>query len=531
MSETWWKGAVLYEVYVRSFSDSNGDGVGDLAGIEQRLDYLVELGVDVVWLTPFFQSPMRDFGYDVADYRSVDPQFGDLDDFRRLLEQAHEKGLRIMIDQVWSHSSSDHAWFKESRSSRDNPKADWYVWADANADGTPPNNWLSLFGGSAWTWDTRRRQYYLHNFLSQQPDLNFHNPDVQDAILDVARFWFGLGVDGFRLDVCNLYFHDPSLADNPVHEPGHGSSNPHNWQFHRHCRSRPENINFLKRLRHVADDFGDRILLGEIIDDGGPDVLLDYTEGEDRLHMAYSFDLLRDQRDAPFLNATFRSFYGPGKGWPCWAIGNHDSVRVASRWGEDQRQLRLYAAMQMALRGNPCIYQGEELGLPQAIIPFEKIVDPVGIAMWPDDPGRDGCRTPMPWTDKRPSAGFSESADPWLPIPKSHLSLSASAQMRDAESLLLFYRRLLALRRDEDALKCGASALDNGPEKTLVFRRSLDKQEICCVFNLSSDEVVFEHGEDEYRLIFEDLIVGVEARSSSLRLDPWSFVFLKRTVT
>ncbi len=524
------RAGVLYEIYVRSFMDSDGDGVGDLAGVEARLDYLADLGVDAIWLTPFFKSPMRDFGYDVADYRAVDPRFGDLDQFRRLLGAAHERGLKVVIDQVWSHTSSDHEWFRESRASRDNPKADWYVWADPKADGTPPNNWLPLFGGPAWSWDTRRRQYYLHNFLAEQPDLNFHCPAVREAILDVAQFWFDLGVDGFRLDVCNLYFHDASLADNPVHEPGRESSNPHNWQFHRYCRSQPQNIEFLRRLRRLADEAGGKTLLGEIIDDGGPGVLLDYTRGDDRLHMAYSFDLLRERCDAAFFKETLRAYYEAGEGWPCWAIGNHDAARVATRWGGDPRQLRLFAALQLSLRGAPCLYQGEELGLPQATLAFDDIVDPVGRAMWPDDPGRDGCRTPMPWRGDEPGAGFSTNPRTWLPIPAEHRALNAAAQADDPKALLSFYRAILAWRRGEEALLAGDFALAPAPDEALAYWRRHGGEEILCLFNLSSDDATISVDLDGLAWISSALCEDVELNDGVVRLGGWAFAFLKRNV-
>ena len=527
MNDPWWRGAVLYEIYIRSFNDTDGDGIGDLNGIRERIDYLAHLGIDIIWITPFFKSPMRDFGYDVSDYYSIDPRFGDFDEFRQLLEHAHKKGLKVIIDQVWSHSSSDHAWFTESRSSKDNPKADWYVWADAKPDGTPPNNWLSLFGGSAWTWDTRRRQYYLHNFLSEQPDINFHNAEVQSAILDVARFWFEIGVDGFRLDVCNLYFHDQALSDNPIHEPGYISPNPHNWQFHRHCRSRPENLDFLKQLRQLADEFGDRILLGEIIDDGGSDVLLDYTQGDDRLHMAYSFDFLRESHNAEFFENILSAFFDRERGWPCWAIGNHDSIRVASRWGSDPRQLRLFAALQMCLRGNPCIYQGEELGLPQATIPFERIVDPVGITMWPDDPGRDGCRTPMPWDSSVPGSGFTQSKEAWLPIPDQHVQLNAERQLDDPKSLFVYYRKLLSWRSSQPTLKFGSLTLKGSAENLLIFERTHGQELMQCIFNLSDDEVFIETGGANYELVSGDLCTDITREGNSLRLGPWAFSLLK----
>ena len=308
----WWRGGVIYQIYPRSYQDSNGDGIGDLPGITQRLDHIAALGADGIWLSPFFKSPMKDFGYDVSDYCDVDPMFGTLNDFKALVARAHALGLKVMIDQVLSHCSDQHPWFVESRASRDNPKADWFVWADAKADGTPPNNWLSIFGGSAWQWDTRRCQYYLHNFLTSQPDLNFHNPAVQDALLDTVKFWLDLGVDGYRLDTANFYFHDAQLRDNPGEgapdpskpDPAVNPYNPYAWQRHLYDKSRPENLPFLQRLRALLDQYPDTTMVGEIGDDDGLARVAEYTAGGDKLHMAYCFDLLGPHHDAPFLHLS-----------------------------------------------------------------------------------------------------------------------------------------------------------------------------------------------------------------------------------
>ncbi|PIV74623.1 MAG: alpha-glucosidase, partial [Rhodobacteraceae bacterium CG17_big_fil_post_rev_8_21_14_2_50_65_11] len=297
--QDWWRGAVIYQIYPRSFQDSNGDGIGDLSGIIHRLDHVARLGVDAVWISPFFRSPMLDFGYDVSDYRDVDPMFGSLGDFDALIARAHELELKVLIDLVLSHTSDQHAWFQESRQSRENARADWYVWADAKPDGTPPNNWLSIFGGSAWEWDGERMQYYLHNFLTQQPDLNLHNPDVQDGLLDVVRFWLERGVDGFRLDTINFYFHDKDLRDNPALPPEARNAtiapevNPYNWQDHIHDKNQPENLDFLKRFRAVLDEFPAVTAVGEVGDaQYGLEIQAQYTYGGDKVHMCYSFEFL-----------------------------------------------------------------------------------------------------------------------------------------------------------------------------------------------------------------------------------------------
>ncbi|MEY3945018.1 MAG: Oligo,6-glucosidase 1 [Pseudomonadota bacterium] len=419
-NNNWWRGGVIYQIYPRSYQDSNADGIGDLPGITARLEHIAKLGADGIWLSPFFKSPMKDFGYDVSDYCDVDPMFGTLADFKALVERAHALGLKVMIDQVLSHSSDQHPWFVESRASRDNPKADWYIWADAKSDGNPPNNWLSIFGGSAWQWDTRRCQYYMHNFLTSQPDLNFHNPEVQQALLDSVKFWLDLGVDGYRLDTANFYFHDQQLRDNPPRgepprdnpDPAVNPFNPYAWQWHKFDKSRPENLPFLQKLRTLLDQYPDTTMVGEIGDDDGLARVAEYTSGGDKLHMAYCFDLLGEPHSAPFLQGVLQRFTEVvGDGWPCWALSNHDCVRSATRWGgatPDPRLLRLAAAFQVSLRGTVCLYQGEELGLPEANVAFEDLQDPYGITMWPvfPMPHAPGCRWMLPtapwqWISKR----------------------------------------------------------------------------------------------------------------------------------
>ena len=494
----WWRGGVIYQIYPRSYQDSNGDGVGDLPGITARLEHIAQLGADGIWLSPIFKSPMKDFGYDVSDYRDIDPLFGTLDDFRALVAKAHRLGLKVMIDQVLSHTSDQHPWFKESRSSQDNDKSDWYIWADAKEDGNPPNNWLSIFGGSAWQWDTGRLQYYMHNFLVSQPDLNFHNPKVQQALLDDVRFWLELGVDGYRLDTANFYFHDPKLRSNPGRgqpdgeDPAVDAVNPYGWQWHKYDKSQPENLVFLQRLRALLDEYPDTTMVGEIGDDDGLARMAEYTSGGDKLHMAYCFDLLGKQKSAPFLHGLFTRFLDiVGNGWPCWALSNHDVMRAATRWGgdtPDAQLLRLAVAMQLSIRGTPCIYQGEELGLPEAEIAFEDLQDPFGITMWPKFKGRDGCRTPMPWSSKAIHAGFGD-AKPWLPVPAAHQALAVDVQSADDASLLHYYTRLLHWRRDQPALVKGEMAMLPVDDQVLAFVRRAAGQTVVCVFNFSDTPV------------------------------------------
>lgn len=461
----WWRGAVIYQIYPRSYQDTTGDGVGDLRGITRRLDHIAALGVDAVWISPFFTSPMKDFGYDVSDYRDVDPMFGSLADFDALIARAHALNLKVMIDLVLSHTSDQHPWFKESRSSRDNPRHDWYVWADARPDGTPPTNWLSIFGGSAWQWDTRRLQYYMHNFLASQPDLNFHNPDVQQAMLDVARFWLDRGVDGFRLDTINFYFHDQQLRDNPALPPEARNTdtapavNPYNYQSHLYDKSQPENLAFLERLRAVMEPY-QAAAVGEVGDsERGMEILGQYTEGSKRMHMSYAFEFLSDTplTAARIADTIDRLTAAAPGAWPCWALSNHDVVRHVTRWALPPEGARAYISLLTCLRGSLCLYQGEELGLPEAEIAYEDLRDPYGIEFWPDFKGRDGCRTPMVWDKAAPNLGFS-TGKPWLPIPAAHGALTPEVQAAEPGSLLNRYRAALALRRAHPALRDGDQA-------------------------------------------------------------------------
>ncbi len=491
----WWRGAVIYQIYPRSFGDANQDGIGDLPGITAKLPYVASLGVDAIWLSPFFKSPMKDFGYDVSDYCDVDPLFGTLEDFRKLVDVAHDLGLKVMIDQVLSHTSDEHPWFEESRVSRDNPKADWYVWADPKPDGTPPNNWLSIFGGCAWQWESRRQQYYLHNFLVSQPDLNFHNPDVITHLLETVKFWLDLGVDGFRLDTVNFYLHDRQLRDNPPLSAGDSKSlgvpgtNPYSMQKHRYDISQPENIGFLQTLRILLDQYEGITTVGEIGDDNPLQLMAEYTSGNDKLHMAYTFDLLNVHRSPGYVASVIEKIEGAiNDGWACWALSNHDVVRCISRWGESEADQMAYGKVLLALltslRGSVCLYQGEELGLPEAEIPFEKIQDPYGIPFWPEYKGRDGCRTPMPWMSEAGNAGFS-SAEPWLPVDDRHYPLAVDRQEHDSNSMLAHYRRYLHWRKAHPALISGELSDVFSNTQGLRFVRQSDGERVLVAVNLS----------------------------------------------
>jgi len=491
----WYKDAVIYQIYPRSFQDTTGDGIGDLRGITSRLDYLAELGVDTLWLSPFFKSPMKDFGYDVSDYCDVDPTFGNLADFTELVSKAHSLGLRIIIDQVLSHTSDQHPWFEESRRDRSNDKANWYVWSDPKDDGTPPTNWLSIFGGSAWQWDARRRQYYLHNFLTEQPDLNFHEPQVQEALLQTMKFWLDLGVDGFRLDTVNYYFHDQHLRDNPpnissmTQDPSDRSHSVYDHQHHYYDKSRPENIAWLGRMRDLCDAYK-AILLGEIGCERQIERMLEYTLGDDKLHTAYSFAFMGPDHSAKFITEQVSPFVAhQTESWPCWATSNHDVKRTASRWlvkGDAQASrvaLEGYAVLLATLFGTPCIYQGEELGLTEADLAFEDLVDPPGITFWPEYKGRDGCRTPMVWSAEAPNAGFS-TAKPWLPVSPDHLDRSVDLQRADATSLHAFYMSLLKWRKQTPIARRGEFSFVDTQGPVLAYERTQQGQTLRVDINL-----------------------------------------------
>lgn len=502
IDKDWWRGAVIYQIYPRSFQDQNGDGVGDLVGITSRLDYVADLGVDAIWLSPVFTSPMKDFGYDVSDYRGIDPSFGTLEDFDRLVQKAHSLGLKVIIDQVISHSSDKHAWFAESRQSRTNPRADWYVWADPKPDGTPPNNWLSIFGGSAWQWDSRRMQYYMHNFLVSQPDLNFHNPDVQDALLSDMRFWLERGVDGFRLDTVNFYFHSTGLESNPVVKPEDFNAstapavNPYNFQEHLFDKSRPENLVFLERLRALMDEYPGKTTVGEIGDSQHQlEVMAQYTSGDHRLHMAYTFDYLGGEFSAEHFRKSIAATEASAPdGWICVAFSNHDVVRHVSRWavhGQEAAFTRLAATLILTMRGSVCLYQGEELGLKEAELAFEDLVDPYGIEFWPQFKGRDGCRTPMVWQAHAANGAFSTANRTWLPVPAEHLLHAVDTQDKVDGSVLEFYRALLIFRRAHPALAKGKIELIEGTGDVLAFVRSDGNERLVCVFNMSEQAADF----------------------------------------
>ena len=489
----WWKGATIYQIYPRSFRDSNGDGIGDLPGITERLPYVADLGVDAIWISPFFKSPMKDFGYDVSDYCDVDPIFGTLKDFDALTARAHDLGLKLLIDQVYSHTSDEHGWFAESRADRTNAKHDWYVWADAKPDGSPPSNWQSVFGGPAWTWDARRGQYYLHNFLSSQPQLNLHNREVQDAILGVMQFWLERGVDGFRIDALNFAMHDPQLRDNPpAPDTNKPRSRSFDFQLKIYNQSHADIPAFIERIRDLTDRYDGIFTVAEV---GGDDAVREmrlFTQGETHLNSAYSFNFLYADSLTPELVCRSLGEWPDeeGLGWPSWAFENHDAPRALSRWCEpDQRGDfgRLKILLLMCLRGNAILYYGEELGLLQVDIPFDQLHDPEAIANWPLTLSRDGARTPMPWNASA-CAGFG-SREPWLPVGEDNRARGVEAQDRDETSLLSFTRQVIAMRKSHPAIHHGCVVECRAEGDLLSFTREAGGQRVTCLFNLGSSTI------------------------------------------
>lgn len=526
----WWRGGVVYQIYPRSYFDANGDGVGDLRGITEKLDYVASLNVDAIWLSPFFKSPMKDFGYDVSDYRDVDPSFGTLDDFKALLEKAHRLGIKIIIDQVISHTSNEHAWFKESRSNATNPKADWYIWHDAQPDGTPPNNWMSIFGGTAWEWDSQRKQYFMHNFLREQPDLNLHNPEVQDAVLGEMRFWLELGVDGFRLDTANFYMHDPQFRDNPPRDmstfdgsAGGTADNPYFFQQHVYDKDHPDNIAFLGRIRALMDEFGVTTTVGEVGSDD-PKMMAQYTQTDQRLHMAYSFDFLNENVGAAHIRRVIRQMEDIiGDGWPCWALSNHDFARVVDRWsgygGTPRQRASLFNLLLMTLRGTVSLYQGEELGLQQPDLTLDELVDPYDIMMFPNHVGRDGCRTPMVWEHQAAHGGFS-TTQPWLPVRDYHAALAVDAQSAP-DSTLNLTRALIHWRRHQPALTQGSIAVEERDDDLLVFTRHHGDQTLWVALNLGLEPIALQPPAGA-RIVREPFLSGDEANLAGLSGSIWS---------
>lgn len=500
----WWQRGVIYQIYPRSFMDASGDGIGDLRGIIQRVDYLADtLGVDAVWLSPFYPSPMADFGYDVADYTGIDPVFGSLEEFDELVAKIHQKQLKIIIDYVPNHSSDQHPWFIESSSSQDNPRRDWYTWRDAKLDGSPPNNWLSVFGGSAWEWHPATGQYYLHSFLKEQPDLNWRNPQVKQAMLDVLRFWMERGVDGFRIDVAHFIMKDPGLRDNPLKKkPGSDYHKPlgdYDSQVMKHSQNHPDIHPLYREIRQLLEEYSQerqRVSVGEIHIFELDKWAQYYGRDLDELHMPLNFQLLGVDLQAAKVKEVVDSIEQviPDGAWPNYVFGNHDETRIASRYSG--QQARLVAMLVLTLRGTPTMYYGDEIGMQEATIPPDLQQDPWGIRV--PGLGRDGCRTPMQWSDKA-NAGFSApEADPcWLPIHEDFPETNVESQLGKPDSTLNLYRRLLAHRKASPALQAGSyRPIDRVRKNCYAFQRALQGfTDQTVVLNFSPAELTIDLGQ------------------------------------
>jgi alpha-glucosidase len=486
-SRPWWQTGVVYQIYPRSFADTDGDGTGDLRGVISRLDYLNDgtprsLGVDAIWLSPFFPSPGFDFGYDVSDYCGIDPLFGTIADFDTLVGEAHRRGIRIVLDLVLNHTSHLHPWFVESRGARENPKRDWYIWQDPGHLGGAPNNWQSVFGGKAWKWDERTRQYYFHMFLEQQPDLNWRNPDVRRSVMDVFRFWLDRGVDGFRLDVVNAYFKDSMLRDNP---PALGIRG-YERQRHVYDKDQPELLGAYREIRSILDSYGDRMAVGEIM--GGMAEAARYCRNG-LLPLAFNFEFT-DNRWSPrgFLKSVLAFEKAlAGEGWPCYVLSNHDIPRHVTRYGGrwPEARAKVAAAMLLTLRGTPFLYHGEEIGMRDGKIRRAEIQDPPGKKYWPLYKGRDGCRTPIPWKASSPGAGFT-TGKPWLPINPDYREVNVEAQRDDPDSVLSFYRKMIWLRRKTPALQAGDFvSIPVNLDRAMVYLRETKSQTVLVGLNFS----------------------------------------------
>ncbi|QRR01115.1 alpha-amylase family glycosyl hydrolase [Dyadobacter sandarakinus] len=486
----WWQHGIIYQIYPRSFQDADGDGIGDLKGVISRLDYLQSLGIDCVWLSPVYPSPMADFGYDISDYEGIHPIFGTMEDFDELLTEVHARGMKLLLDLVPNHTSDQHPWFLESRSSRDNAKRDWYIWHDGKPDGSLPNNWLSVFGGHAWEWDEKTGQYYYHAFLKEQPDLNWRNPEVQQAMLDVMRFWLDKGIDGFRVDVMWHMIKDKQLRDNPPapESPYNAGDLIYDHYIPVYSTDQPEVHDIVRMMRSLVDEYNERVLIGEIY---LPIHKLVTYYGQDNkgAHLPFNFQLLTLPWEAPQIAAAIDEYEGalPENGWPNWVLGNHDKPRIASRVG--LAQARVAALMLLTLRGTPTIYYGEEIGMRDVAIPMNEVVDPQGLNMPELNVSRDPARTPMQWSGEI-NAGFS-AHKPWLRLPYNSGRVNVEAQLKDPYSMLSFYKKLIGIRKSQPALNVGSYQPVFADQQLVSYVREYGNDRFLIILNLSHRPAYF----------------------------------------
>ena len=534
----WWRGAILYEVYWRSFLDSNGDGVGDLTGVRAKLDYIADLGADAIWLAPFYASPQEDFGYDIVDARSVDALAGTMNDFLELIEAAHDRDLKVVLDFIPIHTSNQHPWFIASRRDRENDRADWYIWADGASDGGPPNNWLSSFGGSAWTWEPRRSQYYYHPFLPCQPGLNLRTPETLEAVLGDMRFWLDHGVDGFRLDAVQCLACDPALRSNPPTASdgspillGGGPHNPFRKQLHLFDRDVPEAIPIIERMRAVIDEYdGERVLIGERADVDSSRAAEKYTVNGKRFHAVYDFDLINCRQEEMAGIVKLRDNH-LRTGWVYNVFTNHDSIRALTNMAplaktpEQRRQAaKMLLFLQFTLKGGGALFQGEELGLPQPKLPRSALRDPWGINLWPDFEGRDGVRTPMPWQGAAAHAGFSE-AEPWLPLGEGHAEAAVDRQAGDKNSVLCFARAFFRWRKRQPLILRGGEKILDEQAPLVVYDRYAGQDRLRCIVNLSPQTRLHPH-DDAWRALSAPGC-SQAASSHGVELQPFGFAVLE----
>lgn len=501
----WWQTGIVYQIYPRSFMDSNGDGIGDLEGIIQKLDYVEWLGVTAIWISPIFPSPMADFGYDVSDYTGIHPMFGTMDDFDRLLAEIHRRGMKLILDFVPNHTSEEHPWFLESRSSRDNPKRDWYLWKDPAPDGGPPNNWLSVFGGSGWEYDEKTEQYYFHSFLKEQPDLNWRNPEVQQAMLSAMRFWLDKGVDGFRVDVMWHMVKDAQYRDNPMNPHFRPEDNPYHQFLPSFSTDQPEVHDIVMMMRKLTDEYHERVLIGEIYLPVGKLVAYYGTDGSGA-HLPFNFQLIVLPWDPAEINAAIVEYEAelPPDGWPNWVIGNHDKNRIASRVGPGQA--RIAAMLLLTLRGTPTMYYGDQIGMHNVEIPPDRVQDPQELNVPGKGLGRDPARTPMQWDDSE-NAGFT-TGEPWLPIAHDYRTLNVKLQKDDPTSILSLYRRLIDLRQSQRALSAGRYVpLQDNPNVISYVRECSGHKRFLIVLNLT-----FEYQEQDIKEYTGRIVLSADGR-------------------